>query len=99
MGAGPFQFDRPRRSPDSVDPMTGFERVSSHGQPSLGETMGVITIRCPSTGEQVSTGLVIDVEAFAIIGFLGHRFRCDACNEVHGWDKKDATFQPDKAPG
>jgi len=52
----------------------------------------------PYYGEQVSTGVVIDAEAFASINFQGHRFRCDACSEVHTWDKQEATFQPDAGP-
>jgi hypothetical protein len=61
--------------------------------------MGIVTIRCPTTGHHVSTGVVIDAEAFAIINFQGHGFLCDACGEVHAWTKKDATFRPAKIPG
>ena len=60
--------------------------------------MGIVTVRCLTTGEQVSTGIVIEAEAFAIINFQGHRFRCDAYSDVHTWDKQDATFQPDAGP-
>lgn len=56
--------------------------------------MGIVTIRCPTTGQHVSTGVVVDAEAFSLIDFQGHRFLCDACGAVHTWDKKDATFRP-----
>jgi hypothetical protein len=61
--------------------------------------MGIITVRCPTTGQHVSTGVVIDAEAFAIVDFQGQRFCCDACGEVHAWEKKDATFRPVKGLG
>ena len=57
--------------------------------------MGIVTVRCPTTGEQVSTGVVLDAAAFALIKFQGHRFLCDACAAVHTWDKEAATFLPD----
>jgi hypothetical protein len=56
--------------------------------------MGIVTIRCPMTGEEVSTGVVIDAAGFAVIKFHGHQFRCDACGKVHTWDKKGATYRP-----
>ena len=60
--------------------------------------MGILTVPCPKTGERVSTGVVIDPEAFALIDFQGHAFRCDACGEVHTWDKEDAICNPEDGP-
>ncbi len=58
--------------------------------------MGIITVRCPTTGHDVSTGVVVDAKAFETINYQGHRFLCDACGEVHTWEKKDATYRPSK---
>jgi hypothetical protein len=57
--------------------------------------MGIVTVACPNTGEQVPIGLVTDARTFATTDFEGHKFRCDACSEVHSWNKADATVQPD----
>ena len=58
--------------------------------------MGIVTVACPNTGEQVPTGVVMDARTFATTDFEGRKFRCDACSEVHSWTKADATVQPDK---
>jgi hypothetical protein len=58
--------------------------------------MGIVTVECPKTGEQVPTGVVMDARTFATTDFEGRKFRCDACSEVHSWNKADATVQPDK---
>jgi len=57
--------------------------------------MGMVTVVCPNTGEDVPTGIVVDARTFATTNIEGHKFRCDACSEVHSWNKADATVQPD----
>ena len=57
--------------------------------------MGIVTVACPNTGEQVPTGMVMDARTFATTNFEGHKFRCDACSEVHSLNKAEATVQPD----
>ena len=58
--------------------------------------MGIVTVECPNTGEQVPTGVVVDARTFATSDFEDYRFRCDACSEVHSLNKAAATVQPDK---
>ena len=58
--------------------------------------MGIVTVECPNTGEQVPTGMVVDARTFATMELEGRKFRCDACAEVHSWNKATATVQPDK---
>ena len=58
--------------------------------------MGIVTVVCPNTGEDVPTGMVVDARTFATTDIEGRKFRCDACSEVHSWKKADATVQPDK---
>jgi hypothetical protein len=60
--------------------------------------MGILTVRCPNTGDTVSTGVVVDEDAFAQSSFEPQRFRCDACGDVHAWDRADASFRPDPGP-
>ncbi len=54
--------------------------------------MGIVTVACPNTGEQVPTGLRVNG---ATIDIPGGRFRCDSCAEVHTWTKADAKVWPD----
>ena len=60
--------------------------------------MGIVTVPCPKTGDQVSTGVVIDRDAFTILDFQGQQFRCDACGEVHVWTKQEVKFTPENGP-
>jgi hypothetical protein len=57
--------------------------------------MGIVTVVCPNTGEDVPTGIVVDARTFATTDIESRKFRCDACSEVHSWNKADATVQPD----
>jgi hypothetical protein len=57
--------------------------------------MGIVTVACPNTGEQVPIGVIADAATFATTDFQDRKFRCDACSEVHSWNKADATVQPD----
>lgn len=74
--------------------MKTFERFHGYDRRVAEASEGVVTVRCPTTGRHVSTGVVIGAEAFEIVSFEGLRFCCDACSEIHGWEKKDATFRP-----
>lgn len=58
--------------------------------------MGIVTIRCPETGEQVPTGVVMDHEVFEAAKPTVRAFVCDACGETHVWEKPDATVSPEE---
>lgn len=60
--------------------------------------MGIVTVRCPATGEEVPTGVVMDQDAFALAKFGPRPFVCDACGEAHVWEKQDGTVHLDGAP-
>lgn len=60
--------------------------------------MGIVTVLCPATGEEVPTGLVMEPEAFKLARFGPRPFVCDACGEAHVWEKPEATVQIDGAP-
>ena len=59
--------------------------------------MGIVTVECPNTGEQVPTGMVVDARTFATMELEGHKFRCDACAEVHSWNKATASPSPTRS--
>ena len=44
--------------------------------------MGTLKIRCPNTGEHVTTGVVMDEEAFKLARLTAQVFLCDACGEL-----------------
>jgi len=60
--------------------------------------MGTLKIRCPNTGEHVTTGVVMDEDAFKLARLTAQVFLCDACGELHVWEKDDATHTPDEGP-
>lgn len=54
--------------------------------------MGVITILCPSTGKQVSTGIEIDRYYFDRMRDTRFTLKCWMCGGDHVWSKRWATF-------
>jgi hypothetical protein len=59
--------------------------------------MGIITVRCTATGQEVPTGLVMEPQAFKLARFGPRPFVCDACGEAHVWEKSEATVHLDGA--
>lgn len=57
-----------------------------------GRVMGVITILCPRTGRQVSTGVEVDPAAFRAMPIRASIMRCWACGGEHSWSKRWATL-------
>jgi len=57
--------------------------------------MGVITIQCPRTGKQVSTGIEIDRPHFERLRDTRYRMTCWLCGGEHMWSKRWATFVED----
>lgn len=60
--------------------------------------MGIVTIRCPATGKEVPTGVVMEPDVFKRASFGPRAFVCDACGEPHVWEKPEATVHLDGAP-
>ena len=50
--------------------------------------MGVLMIKCPSTGRAVSTG--IEMSAVERLPIVIATATCSACGRVHEWTVKDA---------
>lgn len=55
--------------------------------------MPEILIRCPVTGKQLSTGIALDVEAFARADLDGRSVWCPFCRQQHAWSKKDSFLR------
>jgi hypothetical protein len=68
-------------------------RINAAGLPIRGIT-GQLTIKCPKTGAQIPTGVTIGAADWEIAEFVANLVQCDACGDVHAWDKRDATFEP-----
>ena len=60
--------------------------------------MGTLKVRCPNTGEHVTTGVVMDEETFKLVHLCPQVFLCDACGENHVWEKEDAMHTTDEGP-
>lgn len=57
--------------------------------------MGVITILCPRTSKQVSTGIELDRSQFDRMRETRFAMTCWHCGGEHVWSKRWATFVED----
>ena len=55
-------------------------------------TMRPIVITCPTTNEQVNTGIRMTEEAFEREDFRGQEYHCTRCGQKHTWDKSSARL-------
>jgi uncharacterized Zn finger protein len=55
--------------------------------------VGTVTIKCPQTGREVSTGLVMERAEFDQALLEGNVVRCPACGRIHAWSKDEARLQ------
>jgi len=52
--------------------------------------MGVIMIRCPATGREISTGIKVDRESFKSTPVFFAESYCPLCRATHEWFARDA---------
>ena len=52
--------------------------------------MGAIMIRCPRSGQEIPTGIEMDVMEFQHAPVFFSRVQCQACGQEHEWFAKDA---------
>jgi len=52
-------------------------------------------IRCPNTGQQISTGIETDARGFGQLPHILTHSRCPACGLEHPWLKGDAWLESD----
>jgi hypothetical protein len=57
--------------------------------------VGVIVIRCPNTGREVSTGLESDARTYQRIPVFFSRTYCPTCRTNHEWFARDAWVRDD----
>ena len=57
--------------------------------------MGIITILCPRTGKQVSTGIELDRARFDRMRETRYTMSCWLCGGEHVWSKRWATLVED----
>jgi len=58
-----------------------------------GGAMGAISIKCPATGEPVSTGMSMEVASFYRSVLTGNSVKCPHCGETHIWSKDEAVIE------
>ena len=52
--------------------------------------MGIVMIKCPRTGRDISTGFVADRESFNSAPVFFARVHCPVCRSEHEWFAGDA---------
>jgi hypothetical protein len=57
--------------------------------------MGVVMIRCPASGRDVSTGIEVDAATFDALPNVSSRMHCPACGAQHDWSKTEAWLADD----
>ena len=61
--------------------------------------MSTVTIMCPQTGKQVSTGVEMDRLAFTALPVTRHfSFHCWLCGGEHDWSRRWATLVDEHNP-
>ena len=55
--------------------------------------MPMVKIKCPKTGRDVPTGIVMDLGTFQSVTLTNNGVSCPFCGEVHVWSKPDAFLE------
>ena len=55
--------------------------------------MGIVMIRCPTTGRQIPTGIEIDQSSFNSTPVFFAQTYCPLCRATHRWFAKEAWVQ------
>ena len=61
--------------------------------------VGMIVIRCPNTGREISTGLEADPRTYQRVPVFFSRTYCATCRTHHEWFAKDARVRDDMDRG
>jgi predicted RNA-binding Zn-ribbon protein involved in translation (DUF1610 family) len=56
------------------------------------QVMGMVMITCPSTGQEITTGIETDEETFNGLPDVQTETLCPVCGGVHSWSKQQARF-------
>ena len=55
--------------------------------------MGTVMIRCPRTGDAISTQIETDASVFSRLPEVEARTHCPHCGEEHIWTARDAWLE------
>jgi len=55
--------------------------------------MSSVMIRCPSTGDAVSTAIETEPSVFRKLPNLHARMHCPACGQEHAWHTREAWLE------
>jgi hypothetical protein len=59
--------------------------------------MGIVMIRCPATGREISTGIKVDRPQFEATPVFFAQTYCQFCRAEHQWFAKDAWVEEPSA--
>ncbi|MCB1488494.1 MAG: hypothetical protein KDJ88_13695 [Bauldia sp.] len=54
--------------------------------------MSIIAIKCPKTGQTISTGIEADAASFEAMPLANQTVDCWACGGRHSWSRRWATL-------
>ena len=60
--------------------------------------MSSVMIRCPNTGQAVSTGIETEPSVFRKLPNIGARMHCPACGWEHAWRTHEAWLAGEPRP-
>ena len=60
--------------------------------------MGTLMVKCPDTGRDISTGLVVDRRRFNVTPVFFARVFCPACQAEHEWFAREAWVCDSDSP-
>ena len=64
--------------------------------------MGIVMIRCPTSGQPISTGIETDTDSFTRFPDVASNANCSSCGLQHMWWKREAwiaeTPPPEPSP-
>lgn len=56
------------------------------------QVMGVLLIKCPNTGRELSTGIQLDANSLGLLPNVVSEVKCPHCRTTHSWRPRDARF-------
>jgi hypothetical protein len=54
--------------------------------------MGVLMLKCPTTGREFSTGILVEEESFKKLPDTVTKAACPHCRQLHSWWTHDARL-------
>ena len=54
--------------------------------------MGILTVTCPVTGDDFSTGIYIDHQSFEMLRDAVMKAQCPHCEQIHPWKTRQAKW-------